>query len=260
MPNSRRKTVNFLTLLTAALLAFSTQHAPAASLFFGIDQGNGTPPTTPNNSLIARNSFAAALGTLGIDDLESHPVGTPPTTLSFAGSTITATATYAANESINNAQDSGAFATSGTHYLDAQGLRDDHLLFSAPVAGFGFYATDLNDGNAGLDQISLIATLADGTTQTFTTNFTANNSNANVFFLGIASTTTLITQVEILNTLPATDDVHGLDDLTIGAAATPVPLPSPLYLGAPSIALVAIYNLLTNRKTARSRFLEPKVA
>ena len=256
MTKSRRLFSQFPlpTLLAAILLACSSQVAGAASLFFGIDQGNGTPPTSPNNSLVARTSFAAALGTPAVDDLESHPVGRPPTTLSFAGSTITATSTYAPNESINNADDSGAAATSGTHYLDAQGLRDDRLLFTAPIAGFGFYATDVNDGTAGLDQLSLIATFADNTTQTFTTSFTTNNANANLLFLGIVSTTSLITQVEILNTFPAIDDVHGLDDLTIGTAPTPVPLPSPIYLAAPTIALIAIHTLLTNRKTARSRY------
>jgi len=178
-------------LLMIAAMACATGDAHAALVsFFGIDQGNGTPPTAPNLALAARTSFLAAVIDTGVADFESASVGAPPATLSFMTTGVTATATYAATETINNASDSGTVATSGTHYLDAaQGIRDDHLVFSTPVAGIGFYVTDLSDGGSAPDNISIIATLAGGGTQTFTTNVSATNSNANVLFFGVASTT-----------------------------------------------------------------------
>jgi hypothetical protein len=216
--------------LILAIVAFVWPAGPARaafSTFFGIDQGNGTPPTTPSLSLAARTSFLSAVNTVGVNDFESAAVGTPPASLSFAGSSVTATATYAATESINNATDSGAFATSGTHYLDAtQGLRDDRLSFSSPVAGVGFYVTDLSDGGTSPDQISIIATLAGGGgTQTFTTNVSASDSNSNVLFFGVVSTSpsALFSQVEIVNTATSIDDVHGIDDMTVGVTAVPEP-------------------------------------
>jgi hypothetical protein len=216
-------------LLGAVALACPAGEARAAfTTFFGIDQGNGTPPTTPILSLTARTSFLSAVNTVGVENLESASVGAPPASLSFAGAGVTATATYAATETINNAQDSGEFATSGTHYLDAtQGLRDDRLVFSSPVAGIGFFVTDLSDGTAAPgDQISIIATLAGGGgTQTFTTNVSANNANANVLFFGVVSTapSALFSQVEIVNTFTSIDDVHGIDDITVGVTAVPEP-------------------------------------
>jgi hypothetical protein len=213
-------------LLAAVALAFPIGEAKAAfTTYFGIDQGNGIPPTTPNLSLAARTSFVSALGGVGVENLESYAVGNPPGSLSFVGSGVTATATYAAGESINNIQDNGAFATSGTRYLDSQGVRDDRLVFSSAVAGIGFYVTDLSDGGTAPDQISLIATLVGGGTQTFTTSVTTSNSNANVLFFGVVSTTptALFSQVEILNTFTTEGDVHGIDDLTVGLTAVPEP-------------------------------------
>jgi hypothetical protein len=213
-------------LLAGMVLMIPTEAARAGfTTFFGIDQGNGTPPTTPNQSLAARTSFVSALGTVGVENFESYSVGSPPASLSFAGSGVTAAATYTAGESINNVHDNGAFATSGTHYLDSQGLRDDRLVFSSPVAGVGFYVTDISDGGTAPDQISIIATLVGGGTQTFTTTVTTGNSNANVLFFGVVSTapSALFSQVEILNTFTTEGDVHGIDDVTVGSTAVPEP-------------------------------------
>jgi hypothetical protein len=228
-------------LLAAAALAWPAATARAAfSTFFGIDQGNGTPPTTPSLSLAARTSFRSAINTVGVEEFESASVGSPPASISFVGSGVTATATYSATESINNTTDSGAFATTGTHYIDAtQGVRDDRLAFSSPVAGFGFYVTDLSDGGTSPDQISIIATLAGGGgTQTFTTNVSASNTNSNVLFFGVVSTSpsALFSQVEIVNTATSIDDVHGIDDITVGATA--VPEPSSLATLAASLRLL----------------------
>ncbi len=227
-------------LLAVVALVSSAGNVQAGfTTYFGIDQGNGIPPTTPANSLTARTSFVSALGTVGMENFDSYTAGSPPAGLSFTGSGVTATATYGPGEAINNAQDNGAFATSGANYLDSQGLRDDHLVFSSAVAGFGFYVTDLSDGGTAPDQISVIATLLGGGTQTFTTSVTTSNSNANVFFFGVVSTTpsVLFSQIEILNTFTTEGDVHGLDDLTVGLTSA-VSVPEPATMGMLALGLL----------------------
>jgi hypothetical protein len=239
-------------LLAGVALAFPTGEARAGfTTFFGIDQGNGIPPTTPNLILAARTSFVSALGTVGVENFESHGVGTPPASLSFAGSGVTATATYAAGESINNVQDNGAFATSGTHYLDSPGARGDHLVFSSAVAGIGFYVTDLSDGGTAPDQISVVATLVGGGTRTFTTNVTTGNSNANVLFFGVVSTdpSELFSGVEILNTFTTEGDVHGIDDITVGLTSA---VPEPATLAMMGLGLASLMGYGWRRRERRS--------
>jgi hypothetical protein len=239
-------------LLAGVALAFPTGETRAGSTtFFGIDQGNGIPPTSPNLSLAARTSFVSALRTVGVENFESFGVGSRPASLSFAGSGVTATATYAAGEAINNVPDNGAFATSGTHYLDSQGVRDTHLVFSSPVAGVGFYVTDLSDGGTAPDQISIVATLAGGGKQTFTTSVTTGNSNANVLFFGVVSTdpSALFSEVEILNTFTTEGDIHGIDDITVGLTAA---VPEPSGLAMLGIGLAGLAGYGRRRRTRRS--------
>jgi PEP-CTERM motif len=225
-------------VLAAALIGSGSPARAGFTTYFGIDQGDGTPPTTPVNSLAARNLFLSALGTSGVENFDSFAVNSTPPTLSFTGSGVTASASYSSDEFINNVQDNGEFATSGTKYLDAQGTRDDKLVLSAPVAGVGFYITDLSDGFNPADQISIVATLVGGGTETVTTNVGTSNTSANVLFFGVVSSgsSALISQVEILNTQPTAGDYNGLDDLTIGLR----PVPEPASVGMVALGLGAV--------------------
>jgi len=226
-------------LLTALTFGIETGNVHAGfTTYFGIDQGNGIPPTVPSLSLAAHDSFVGALSNVGVENFGSYPVGAPPANLAFVGSGVTATATYLGGESINNSPDNGAFATSAANYLDSSGARDDVISFSTGVAGVGFYVTDLSDGGTAPDQITIIATLVGGGTQTFTTNVTTGNSNANVLFFGVVSNSALISQVEILNTFNTEGDVHGLDDLTVGTSST-VPEPASLAMLGIGMAVLA---------------------
>src|SRR5258708_187846 len=98
-------------LMTAMALFGFGQPASAASLttFFGIDQGNGTPPTAPVNSLAARNSFVSSFISTGVENFDSFTVGTFPTSVSFPSTSVTANSIDGAFNFIRSGPDSGAF-------------------------------------------------------------------------------------------------------------------------------------------------------
>jgi len=225
-------------LMTAMALVSISQPASAASLqtFFGIDQGNGIPPTAPVNSLAARNSFLSAFASTGVENFDSFTAGSFPASVSFPSTSVTANSTTANGSSnfVRSGADNGAFATSGTQFLDTTGSVDTTFTFSVPVAGVGLYVTDMSDGGTAPDQLNLLLTLEGGGTATVTTSLTTSNSNANRFFFGVASTnpSQRITAIQITNSFPTEGDVFGMDDLTIGTslASTATPEPSSVWM------------------------------
>lgn len=233
-------------LMTAMVLFGISQPASGASLqtFFGIDQGSGVPPTAPVNSLAARNSFLSAFASTGVENFDAFAVGLLPGSVSFPATAVTANTAVAGGTSnvIASGPDNGAFATSGTKFLDTSGSVDTTFTFSAPVAGVGLYVTDMSDGGVTPDQLSLLLTLEGGGTATVTTSLTTSNSNGNLFFFGVASTDPLqrITAIEISNSFPTEGDVFGMDDLTIGTTLADSAAPEPgtfLFLGTGLLVL-----------------------
>jgi hypothetical protein len=251
-------TVVRAAFLVSILLGVETPAIAGFTTFFGIDEGNGTPPTARANSLAARNSFVGALTGVGVENFDSKALNAFPTALTFGPTSITATATTndAVHNFVNNGTPFGTFATSGTQFLYQDGTNpagnDNTIAFSSAVAGVGMYVTDLNDGTNPVDQLQLVVTLSDSSTQTFMTNNFLNDTNANVFFFGVVSSDPglKIASVRILNTAPDQGDAFGIDDLTIGTAAA-VPEPASLaLLGSGVLGLAAGY---VRRKRNRSR-------
>src|SRR6185369_491926 len=235
-------------IMTAMTLFGISQPAAAASIqtFFGIDQGNGTPPTTPVNSLSARNSFLLAFSNSGVEDFDSFTPGTFPTLVSFPSTSVTANSTNGASNFIQSGPDNGAFATSGTQFLDTVGSVNTTFTFNAAVAGVGLYVTDMSDGGSAPDQLQLLLTLEGGETANVTTSLTTSNNNANVFFFGVASTNPLqkITAIQITNSFPTEGDVFGMDDLTIGTSLAGTDTPEPgtfLFLSTGFAGLLALF-------------------
>jgi hypothetical protein len=242
--------------LAAVLIGLGSPARADLTTYFGIDQGSGSPPTTPDVSLAARNSFIMALNGVGVENFESQSTGSFPTTLDFMGTSVTASAstTDSSNNYVTTGTSNGTFATSGTHYLynTGNGAVNDTLTFSAPVAGFGMYVTDLSDGVSSADQIEYKLTFSDNTTQTVETSVGANNNNANVLFFGVISNdpSETITSVEILNSQPTVGDSIGIDDVTVGAAV--VPEPTSLVLTGVGLLGLAIGFRRRGRKPSRA--------
>ena len=57
--------------LAVVLLGTISPAQAAFTTYFGIDQGNGNPPTTPVLSLAARSSFVSTLTGVGVESFES---------------------------------------------------------------------------------------------------------------------------------------------------------------------------------------------
>ncbi|HEY2155684.1 MAG TPA: PEP-CTERM sorting domain-containing protein [Isosphaeraceae bacterium] len=251
-------TVARAVFLVALLLGVDSPALAGFTAFFGIDEGAGTPPTPLVNSLTAHNSFVGALTGVGVENFDSRALNAFPTTLALGPTSITATATTndAAHNFVNNGTPNGAFATSGTQFLYQDGTNpagnDNTLTFSAAVAGVGMYVTDLNDGTNPADQLRLVVTLADASTQTFTTANFPNDHNANVFFFGVVSSDPAlkIASVRILNTVPNGGDAFGIDDLTVGTAAA-VPEPASLALLGAGTLGVAVGCVRRRRRPSR---------
>jgi hypothetical protein len=256
-----RSTAKQFALAVAVLALAAGAAGPAKAdltVYFGIDEGNGGPPTTPNLSLSARNAFISALSGVGVENFESQSTGSFPTTLSFSGTAVTASASTAdsANNYVNTGTPNGTFATSGTHFLFNPGSGvavNDSLTFSSAVTGFGMYVTDLSDGTSPVDQIQYKLTFADNTTQTVTTSVGPSNLNANVLFFGVVVTNPFqsIKSIQILNTQPGSDDSLGIDDMTIGQEQSPLAAPEPsTFVSAGIAGLFGLSYAWRRKKTA----------
>ena len=143
------------------------------------------------------------------------PGGTPPATLTFAGSAgpIVATFTGAAGQicTTNGCGGSGRFATSGTNYFDVS-TNSFSVAFSTAVAAFGFYATDIGDFNG---QLTITLIHATGPNTTLTVNNTLNGNDGSLLFWGVIDTANPFTSIQFGNTAPGTD-FFGFDDIRVG--------------------------------------------
>ena len=207
--------------------------------YFGEDlQGSSSNYTNtfPHpNADAAKNNFTNQLNTVITQNFESIPVGTAsPISVNFGSTTATITGTGA---TVSNVQNSGAFATSGTHYLFS--TTDTSLAFSTPEAAFGFYGTDIGDSGA----TSLILTLNNSIQEQvpIPANFTSAANGSVLYFGLIAPSGEEFTGITFPNNSKGAD-YFGFDDFTI---ATPkqVNLPEPglasaCFIGAALLLLV----------------------
>src|SRR4051812_41986091 len=92
---------NFASIATAmivvGMVGISSPASAGLITYFGIDQGNGSPPTALVNSLAARNSFVAAFTNTGVENFDSQTLGAFPASLSFVSTGITASGSTAAS-------------------------------------------------------------------------------------------------------------------------------------------------------------------
>ena len=203
--------------LAGALMCAAT--TAGAQTFFGLDLA-GTGNT---NSLDARNQFFTFLtGGVGTETFEGIATGTSNPALTFPGA---GTATLAGGGEVIDDPCCGRSATSGSNLYEARsataGASTFTINFSAPVAAFGFFGTDIGDFGS---QLTLRFFLAGGGSVDWALPYVAGGANeANLLYAGYINTATF-TSVAFIGT--DASDVFGFDDMTIGSISQVIPDPS----------------------------------
>ncbi|SET20548.1 VPLPA-CTERM protein sorting domain-containing protein [Oceanicella actignis] len=216
--------------LAMAFAAFAWGGTASAAVYYGQDVTGVNPDDSATwvNSNAARASFLSALSNVGSQDFESFADGqTPPVSMNFPGSTGSITATMSAGGRVQaeNATEArkGRFATSGSqYYLIGTGQGGTTITFSADVAAFGFYGTDIGDFNGQL----VLDFLDDANNVLFSENVGMAGPNGNILFWGITSQSNPFNAVRFRAI--GSNDQFGFDDFIISDARqiNPVPVPA----------------------------------
>jgi hypothetical protein len=202
--------------------------------YFGEDLTPGGTVPAGGNSETARTNFLAGLVGVGNEDFESFAAGTlAPLALAFPGSSGSITATLNGGGSVINGPGGGRFPTSGDQWWNNDPGEQPFVIgFSAPIAAFGFYATDIGDfgGNITLE-------LTNGGTVDLVVPNTVGAPNGALLFYGFIDPTTTYTQITFGNT--STADGFGFDDMVVGDLQQVV-VPEPATLVLLGSGLVAV--------------------
>ena len=225
-------------LIAVALFASASVHAAPVE-FFGEDlnTGGGGPINPHPNSDAARAAFFTNLtGGVGTETFESFATGTtPPIAIVFPGA---GTATLNGAGSVESGNDGvGRGPISGTQYYRTSG-GSFVVSFSAPVAAFGFYGTDIGDYGANL-VLTLLDT-AGNTTVLDPANTTSGSGelSGSVIYYGFYD---LATQyVSISFDTGGGGDTFGFDDFSIGSIDQVTPTPEPAAFALFGLGAVAL--------------------
>lgn len=201
--------------------------------YFGQDLNAGPAMV---NTRLAQGDFVSSLTAISTDSLESLSVESAgPLTLGFTGDAGSLGGSIAGTGIALAEHARGAIhATDGTNYLAVATGGTLRIDFDAPVAAFGFTATDLDDSNA-----VLILGMSDGSTiQVPIENDSAATS---LFFGAIALTNAWFQSVEFAIDGAGSFDAFGLDEFNIGGPQRVIiPLPTGAALAGLGLVLVGV--------------------
>ena len=208
------------TIFVLAVAALFVCYAPAFAFqatFFGEDSGG----KVRTNSDAARADFFSYLIGVGTEDFESFSYGTSaPLTVDFGSA---GTATLTGMGSIKSGDSVGRWAISGTQYWEAPGSSSSlfSIVFSDPIAAFGFYGTDIGDFNG---QVTVTTMNGENTTYTIPHSMGQANYANTCLYWGVIDTENLFTSITFANT-GSGSDWFGFDDFSIGSLEQVDPTP-----------------------------------
>lgn len=226
-------------VFTATVLATSISGAHAYTTYSGIDQNSAVF----TNSEAAQASFLGNLIGVGTENFESIALGTTaPIALTFPGAG-TATLTGSA-EVINIGMTCcGRHAHSGTRFIETSSTNFT-VGFSAPVAAFGFFGSDI--GEFGGDLWLELTKVGGGLIQIDVPDVHLLRfvDASNLFFGLIAGNADeQFTNVRFFDSVAGSGDVFGFDDMTVGSlgqVCTNCNVPEPGSLALAGLALAGL--------------------
>jgi hypothetical protein len=242
------KKLLLITLISASFSANAT-----TTTYFGEDLGlgEGTALSSTPNASAAQTNFLSSLINPGVENFEGLVNGTTNPAVNFIGAGVTATLSGGSVQSTINGSTNGVgrYGISGdpdgngsdSYYETSNQLS---LVFSKPVAAFGFYGIDIGDYNG---QVTL--TTSGGLNQFFNVGNTLNGSGGSVLFWGVVSNTDTFTGITFGNTA-AGSDFFAFDNFTVGSLSqvkSPVPEPE-IY--ATFLAGLGLMGFMARRRKA----------
>lgn len=228
------------------VFAVSSTCALASPITFvaeDLGAGPGGPFTNSNAAAASFATAAAGIGTLGLINFESAPLGAFGSLTVAPGVVVSGPTGLSINNVPNfpTAPSVDGFNTTpaGAKYVEESVVGGGNTVtftFSSPIQFFGVYLTGLQ-GNFAQDTINF----NDGSPQTILALQTGTSGSLGaVNFVGFTDAGKSITSVTINTGTPAGYDFIGVDDVVYQvAASTPVPEPATLTLTALGLAAVA---------------------
>jgi hypothetical protein len=242
-------------VLPAVFLFAGTNSASAAFVtYFGQDL-NGSASTRLTSTPLAssaQSGFLSGLTGVGTESFESIPTGNySGLNLTFPGAGSATLTGPAGSLSIVNlfsgTNGVGRYPTHGNRFLETtSGMT---INFTAPIAAFGFKATDVGDFGG-----KIILTLSGGGTQVINlNNATGGGAEGSVLFFGVIGTSgSTFTSIQFSNTAAGTD-FFGFDEMTVGSpqqvVLNTVPAPAGAVLFAVGMAGLGGFRALRRRKS-----------
>lgn len=239
------------SMTALCIVAMAGASAQAATVtFFGQDLN-----PSPNSSQVrlaatplsdnARNAFFSNLINVGTETLEGFAAGTTAPIVTNFGGGRTATLSGAGgivNVNQPNTNGSGRYSINGTKFWEVSG--NFELTFNAPIAAFGFTATDIGDFNG---QVTLLLHLTGGgTTLINIGNAFGGGGNSNLdgsaLFFGLIKDEGDIEKITFGNTAAGVD-VFAFDEFSIGGLENIIPLPT-----TAGLAFAGMFVLGTRRR------------
>lgn len=194
-----------------ALIGLGSELHAAPVTFFGQDVNAGRNANNHPTADAARNNFFTNLTSIITESFESFAANkAAPISINF-GSAGTATLTGTGKVLIG-ANNVGQFPISGTHYFNNNGAFG--LTFSAPIAAFGFYGTDVGDVGATL-KINLVNVSNQSVTLTVP-HQKGSATSGSVLYFGFFDAGNTYKSISFAG---AGSDVFGFDDFSIGSQA-----------------------------------------
>ncbi|MGF1479717.1 MAG: PEP-CTERM sorting domain-containing protein [Cyanophyceae cyanobacterium] len=215
--------------------------------------GNAVPPLTdfPNSSQAEADFLSELSASVATEDFEGFNSGqTSPLALVFPGAgTATLLGSGQVNPNSSSQSINGAYAISGNQNYLVQGGDTFTIDFSEPIAGFGFYITDL--GSEVFLNLSLVGGGFEQIPVAATENFSGSDRRSgSVQYEGAIAEneTELFTSLEITSQTDGQLDGFGIDELTLAGPEQVASVPEPAAVLSLSLFALWGYGMKKGRQ------------